>query len=78
MDLAQAAFHLHQVQDDWQLPLRSIGLRACTLIPTSQHRQITIFDRNYQTDKSLALDKTIDNLRLRYGTDIITRRSLLQ
>jgi len=78
MDLTQVAFHLHQVQYDWSLPLRSLGLRACTLIPTSQNRQITIFDRDFRTDKSMALDKTIDNLRLRFGVDIITRGSLLQ
>jgi DNA polymerase-4 len=77
MDLAQAAFRLHQIQYDWSLPLRSIGLRACVLIPTSQHRQITIFDRDYQTDKTMALDMTIDKLRLRYGNNIITRGSLL-
>jgi len=77
MDLAQAAFHLHQIQYDWSLPLRSIGLRACTLIPTSHHRQITFFDRDYRTDKTMALDKTIDNLRLRFGSNIITRGSLL-
>jgi len=77
MDLAQAAFRLHQIQYDWILPLRSIGLRACVLIPTSQHRQITLFDHDFRTDKTLALDKTIDNLRLRFGTDIITRGLLL-
>jgi len=78
MDLARAAFDLHQSQYDWVLPLRSIGVRACKLIPASQHRQITIFDRNYRTDKIIALDKTIDNLRLRYGTEIITRGLLLK
>jgi len=77
MDLAQAAFRLHQIQYDWSLPLRSIGLRACTLIPTSHHRQITFFDRDYRTDKTMDLDKTIANLRLRFGSNIITRGSLL-
>jgi len=77
MDLAHAAFQLHQVQYDWGLPLRSIGLRACLLLPTSHHRQISIFDYSFQTDKTRALDKTIDNLRLRFGSEIITRGLLM-
>jgi len=65
------------IQYDWSLPLRSIGLCIYTLIPTSHHRQITVFDRDYRTDKTMALGKTIDNLRLHFGTNIITRESLL-
>lgn len=78
MDLANAAYRLHQSQYDWNLPLRSIGLRACVLIPSAYPRQISFYDRDYRTDKTLALDKTIDSLRLRFGSNIITRGSLMR
>ncbi|HJA35706.1 MAG TPA: DNA polymerase IV [Firmicutes bacterium] len=54
-------------------PLRSLGLRACGLLPAVS-RQMSLFDQQNEG----ALEETVDALRRRFGNGVIRRGLLLE
>lgn len=56
-------------------PIRQIGVRVTNLC-CNESIQVSLFDTR-SNDKKRALDKTIDNIRSRFGSNSIVRSSLI-
>lgn len=72
-ELHKAAMHLLRANYNWSIPLRSIGLRACDLIPATEPKQFNLFIDEPQNDKQESLEKTVDEIRRRFGHYAICR-----
>ncbi len=62
-----------------QTPIRLLGVRTTKLVPEDEPIQMSLFD--YQAPKSekqQKLDAALDNIRSRFGSDAVTRGSLLK
>ena len=55
------------------LPLRSIGLRAATLVASDAPEQLDLFVNQKQLDYHRKIDTTVDDIRRRYGYHSIKR-----
>ena len=55
------------------LPLRSIGLRATTLVASDAPEQLDLFVSEKQRDYQRAIDRTVDDIRCRYGYHSVRR-----
>ena len=53
--------------------IRSLGLRACELIPAQSAVQINLFESEEKRLRTEAVERTMDGLRARYGKHCITR-----
>ena len=70
MEIFQAKYHMNN-------PLRSVGVRACDLIPMNSNTQLSLL-YDYKKQKRLEnLETTIDDLRKRYGYMTIQKGNLL-
>ncbi|MDR3565567.1 MAG: DNA polymerase IV [Negativicutes bacterium] len=75
-EIAARAMDLFSANYRWEKPIRSVGVRGADLVTASGHIQIDLFDG----DKSgrEMLEKTVDNLRQRFGHYSIQRCAMLQ
>jgi len=55
------------------LPLRSIGLRAATLVDADTPEQLDFFVSQKELDYQRTIDRTVDDIRRRYGFHCIRR-----
>jgi len=55
------------------LPLRSIGLRAATLVCSDYPEQLDLFVNEQKRDYQKAIDRTVDDIRRRYGYHSVHR-----
>jgi DNA polymerase-4 len=55
------------------LPLRSIGLRATTLVHSGAPEQLDLFVNEKKLGYQRAIDRTVDDIRRRYGFHSIRR-----
>lgn len=76
--LAKEAFSLFQKSYNWYHPIRSVTVRAINLAPVDASFQIDMFTDAEKLAKAEALDKAIDDLRMRYGKQIIRNACLLK
>ncbi len=64
-------------------PIRLLGVRSSKLCDISEPSQLSLFDlptvqqSSHSSDKQVALDKTLDSIRKRYGDSAIMRGSFL-
>ena len=65
--LHEAAMRLMRENWDWHKPLRSIGVRATDLLPASTPVQCSIFDDSERQEKRERLERSVDDLRRRFG-----------
>ena len=73
-ELLDGALRLLQKHYHWQRPLRSIGLRACNLVPESTPVQLSFFDGDAEERiRQEKLERTIDDLRERFGHQAVLR-----
>jgi DNA polymerase-4 len=56
-----------------QNPLRSIGVRACDLIPQDEGLQLSMIPEERKRQEWMALEHTMDDIRFRFGHDAISR-----
>ncbi|MDR0916872.1 MAG: DNA polymerase IV, partial [Oscillospiraceae bacterium] len=76
--IADTAYSLfRESYGDWRQPLRKIGVRGCDLVSIDTPRQLTLFEDVERTDKSLALERSVNRLRERFGNKIIQRGVML-
>lgn len=59
------------------LPLRSIGVSVCSLIPDDSPVQMDLLGDAARRERELALAHCVDDIRRRYGTQTIRRGSVL-
>lgn len=79
-ELAPQALALFVSQYGWQKPVRNLGVRAIDLQPETGERQITL-DEWQRTaagsDRQADLERTLDQLKNRFGSKKIGRASLI-
>ncbi len=69
--LASEAFMLFEKKHTWNNPIRSVAVRAIYLTEERTPYQLSIFEDNDRTEKLDKLDSTVEQLRNRFGRDII-------
>ena len=75
-ELCATAMSLLRANYNWELPLRSIGVRGANLMPISPARQLSLFTDDIRREKAERLEFTIDTIRRRYGHFAIDRALL--
>jgi len=70
-DILEAGFALFK--EVRTLPLRSIGLRASTLVHKDEPEQISLFESEKKYDDQRAIDKAVDTIREEFGYHSIKR-----
>jgi DNA polymerase IV len=73
--IAKKAMELFAANYHWQRPIRSIGVRGADLVTADKHIQLDIFGEDPTTKEQL--EKTIDDIRLRFGPYSIQRCLML-
>ncbi|MBU2702257.1 DNA polymerase-4 [Sporomusaceae bacterium BoRhaA] len=73
--IAQKALELFSRNYHWNKPIRSIGVRGADLVTADQHIQLDLFGEDPTTKEQL--EKTIDDIRRRFGPYSIQRCSML-
>ncbi len=76
-ELARAAFALFCERYNWKRPIRSVTVRAIDLVEREAPYQMTFFDDPRAEARREALDRTVEELRARYGDGIIRNAVLL-
>ena len=66
-ELCEAALKLLKDNYRWERPLRSIGIRACNLIPASTPVQLTLLEDEAQRIRREQLERAVDDIRRRFG-----------
>ncbi len=61
----------------WQKPIRSLGVRAASLVPANTCEQLDLFTDNARRDRQRMLDATVDDIRRRFGYAGIQRGTVL-
>ncbi len=77
-EIAEAAMRLFNENIKFDLPIRSIGVKASELSWGEQSFQLSLFGDQVKRDKSVALEKTVDVIRQRYGAKSVQRLMMLQ
>jgi len=73
-EIADAAFSLFKKHyGNWTAPLRKIGVRGSNLVSADHPRQLTIFEDTGKDQQAEDLERTINDLRARFGNKIIQR-----
>lgn len=70
-EISETAFELFKKSFSWENGLvRGIGVSVCDF---TEYEQIDIFEKTDKKDKLIKLEKTIENMRAKYGRKIINK-----
>ena len=72
-ELSEAAMTLLRENYAWQNPLRSIGIRACDLIPATSPKQLQLCEDEAEREKREKVERAVDGIRRRFGHYAIYR-----
>lgn len=61
----------------WGKPLRSIGVRGTDLVSALGNKQLSFLDDDVKEERQIRLERTIDDLRRRFGHFSIQRALML-
>jgi len=75
-EIARKAMELFRQHYHWEKPIRSIGVRGADLVSADGSVQLDMFETNKEEQE--VLERTIDEIRLRFGPYSIQRCALLQ
>ena len=76
-DIAAAAKKLFIASYRWTDNVRAVTVRAINLIPAQAPMQISLFNDEERREKLLNIEKSIDEIRRRFGYDSITYATLM-
>ena len=76
--LARAAYDLFRRSYRWELPIRSVTVRAIYLVGEDFPFQLDLFTDIQTLDKQERLDEAIESIRARFGKDAIKNAVLFQ
>ena len=76
-EIADAAYRLFAANFAGSLPLRSVGIACTQLSPADTPMQVSFADDPAARIRRERLDQTIDDLRRRYGHNIVQRGVVL-
>jgi DNA polymerase-4 len=77
-EITKAAFDLFLKNYRWQHPLRSIGVRAADLTACGIPVQLSLMEDEERRAKKEALERTVDDIRRRFGHFAIGRAVMLK
>ena len=72
-EIASAAMRLFRAHYRWQKPIRSIGVRACSLTEADCPVQLSLFVSEEEREKQHRMDLAVDSIRGRFGFGSIQR-----
>ena len=72
-DLARAAMEAFQERYRWDRPVRAVGLRATELTDEGEAAQISLYSGFSEACRREAVESRVDQLRQKYGREIIRR-----
>ncbi len=75
--LADEGIKLLQNNYGFEYPLRSVGIRAINLRDYSPEYQLSFFDDRMKVIKQELIERSMDNIRDKYGDSAVVRASLL-
>lgn len=79
-DLITAAMRL--LHDNWHpgvsKPLRSMGIRVTSMEEASSPVQLSLFDLSHKSEKNETVEKAIDKIREKFGSDSVMRALLIK
>ncbi len=73
INIAKAGFELFKQSYSWDMPLRSVGLRAISLKDSNTAVQIDIFEDVNTSLRDEQIERSIEDLRGKYGKNSIKR-----
>ena len=76
-EIYEAAMELFRNSYDWHSSVRSIGVRVADLSSGDAPEQLSIFDDQAGIEKAKTLDRTIDLIRGRFGSESLKRAAQL-
>lgn len=76
-EIAESAMSLFMDSYKWRKPIRSIGVRAISLMNKTYPMQCDIFKSEIVRDKYMKIDRAIDDIRNRFGFYSIQRGMML-
>lgn len=74
--LTRVAMDLFRTHYTWAQGIRSIGIRGADLVTAASHRQLSMWEQASRRQESL--ERTVEDLRRRYGHFIVQRGLMLQ
>ena len=77
-DIAGRATELFRENYSWEKPIRTLGVRACDLVPSGANAQTSLFVDEERRARQEKLEETLDALRSRYGYYCLQRAVLLE
>jgi len=72
-EIAEKAFEIFLKNWTWDKPIRSIGIRATDLVAADTYTQLSLFDDENIRVKKEFLEKSIDDVRSRFGHYAVQR-----
>lgn len=76
-EILDCAMELFRSNYRWQKPIRSLGIRASSLVPANCYEQLDLFTDNDKRDRQRLLDAAVDDIRRRFGYAGIQRGTAL-
>ena len=76
-EIARKALEIFKTKYSFTRPLRSVGVRACDLVPENSTVQLSLLYDHARQERMENLEKSIDELRGRYGHFIIQKGVML-
>jgi DNA polymerase-4 len=76
-EIAAAAVQLFRQHYHWPRPVRSIGVRCTDLVSAGAPMQLSLFGDEERRQKQETIERTVDDLRRRFGHFVIQRASVL-
>jgi len=77
-EIVSAAFQLFKDNYKWEHPIRSLGIRAADLVLDDIPVQLDLFGNQEKKEKLEKLDRTVDEIRRRFGYFSIQRAAMYQ
>ena len=75
-EIVTAAFQLFKDNYKWEHPIRSLGIRAADLVLDDIPVQLDLFGNQEKKEKLEKLDRTVDEIRRRFGYFSIQRAAM--
>ena len=72
-EIAKEAMTLFRDHYSWKKPIRSVGVRVSDLVQDTTPYQLDLYTDPYLRERKLTIDRTVDDLRRRFGFGTIQR-----
>ena len=72
-EIAKEAMSLFRQNYRWFRPIRSVGVRVSDLVSDTTPYQLDLYTDPFHRDRKLTIDRTVDDLRRRFGFQTIQR-----